>query len=197
MNTQEYLLQSALAGVATIRPGWVTGYDHTKQTATVRPAVMRQKRDINGFIVSEPARAIPNCPVLFGAMTWPLSSGDPVLILFADVSLEEWRSSPRGTQVNPKDPRHHNTADAFVIPGGSPPSYPLPSDALSDGVMIKGNSIKLGFSSAADSFILASALEAYLFELDIWLKALAATAMHPTIPPILTNMRSEIVKVSY
>src|SRR5699024_8745233 len=47
-------------------------------------------------------------------LTMPLQSGDGVLLIFADRSLDEWKRS--GGPVAPADRRQHELTDAIAVP---------------------------------------------------------------------------------
>lgn len=105
-----------LRGVNTCLPAEIVSYDYTKQKATVQPLLRRQYRD--GDVQSLPE--ITNVPVVFPKggtfhMHWPLTSGDSVLLVFSERSLDNWLST--GGEVIPTDPRMLDLSDAIAVPG--------------------------------------------------------------------------------
>lgn len=51
---------------------------------------------------------------------FPISKGDPVLMVFSDRALENWLQSDGAIPVEPLDIRQHDLTDAFAILGGWP-----------------------------------------------------------------------------
>lgn len=98
-------------------PARVESYDAGTQKANVKPLL--QKKYVDGRVVSLPI--VNNVPVIMprtgkAFLSLPLAPGDTVTLLFAERSLDKWKST--GGEVNPDDPRKHNLSDAFAIPGG-------------------------------------------------------------------------------
>lgn len=119
-------IDSHMIDVNTSMPGVVENYYYQTQTADVRPALMRKYRD-RGLVEMPLINAVP---VVFPSggggqtsFTFPLVKGDPVMLVFAQRSLEVWKS--KGGVVNPGDPRRFNLSDAVAYPGGRSPGAPL------------------------------------------------------------------------
>jgi hypothetical protein len=63
---------------------------------------------------------INNVPVIWprtslGSISFPLTHGDGVLLIFSERSLDEWLSN--GGALAPNDPRQFDLSDAIAIPG--------------------------------------------------------------------------------
>ena len=120
-------LASGLAQVYTATPATIVTFNTATQSATVQPILRARVQDPDtGETTPDtaPPPPIPNVPVLFpsgggrqAAVTFPLAAGDPVLLVFSDRSLDEFKSTGR-RDVTPQDPRRRSYSDAIAIPGG-------------------------------------------------------------------------------
>lgn len=151
-------IRGQLAQVNTALPGTVVSYDSSDQTASVRLAVKFKRRDPDtGEIVAYSPPIISGAPVAFpgaGAysITWDLTAGDSVLVVFASRSLDEW-ASVIAEQHEPQDVRRFDLSDAVVVPALRSPAAPIPAAGLAAGVMvIRAPEVRLG-SSAATAFV--------------------------------------------
>ncbi len=121
-------IDGRLAELHTAMPALVESYDAATGFAAVSPCLKRKY--VAGDLVELPV--INNVPVLFprggnAAITFELQKGDVVLLVFAERSVDRWKTA--GGKVDPKDPRKHALSDAFAIPGGYPRTSP-PSTSL-------------------------------------------------------------------
>lgn len=123
-------IASALQDVHVAMPGRVTSYAPSSRRANVKPLIKRV-RIVDEERVSETLPIVQDVPIVFpGAgsyeISWPVSSGDLVLIICTSCSLERWLAG-NGAEVDPQDPRRHRIADAIAIPGlrtgGSSPIF--------------------------------------------------------------------------
>ncbi len=117
-------IESRLADVHTAMPATIESYDAATGMAAVAPCLKR-KYAASGELVDLPV--ISNVPVLFprgggAAITFPLVKGDVVLLVFAERSVDAWKTE--GGKVDPQDTRKHALSDAFAIPGGYPKANP-------------------------------------------------------------------------
>ncbi|MBC3540665.1 Gp138 family membrane-puncturing spike protein [Rufibacter sediminis] len=109
-------MTSRLADVRVAMPAAIVEYDFKTQKASVKPLINRRYAD--GRISEFPV--INNVPVVFprsggASLTFPVVSGDTVLLLFCDRSIDAWTNS--GGTVNQDDNRMHSLNDAVAIPG--------------------------------------------------------------------------------
>lgn len=159
-------IEHGIARVHTSIPARVVSYDAARQTATVQITIRSRFRNADGQIVTFLPPPIPNVPVQFPSgggcsLTWPLVEGDPVLLVFAERSIDEWRAQS-GDDHEPSDPRRFDLSDAVALAGVRSPADPLPADAVhASDVVIRGN-VRLGSAEAADLVALASKVEAAL-----------------------------------
>jgi hypothetical protein len=108
----ETVLEAAGEEIAVARPGVITGVSSDRKTADVQPAVRRHDS-------SDADPVLPDVPLFFPAgCSWPVESGHPCLLVFADRSIEEWDSKGGGDEVEPADSRTHDLTDAMAIPMG-------------------------------------------------------------------------------
>ncbi len=148
-------VDGGLADVRVMLPGVITKYDKQTQRADVQLLV---QDIVDGIAVTIPV--ISDVPVLFprfgsSGITFPLPAGTGVMVGFASSSIAKIKGGAKGIH-SPGDTRHHRLSDAVVICGfdGKPPT-----DAPDDAVVIHGDSIKLGSSSADDPIARKSDLQ--------------------------------------
>lgn len=113
-------------------PGKVTAYDAETNTAFVLPLIKQSLFARDRERTYEAFDEIPFVPIVFprsgnNAMTFPVSEGDHVLLIFCDVGLAEWHES--GDVSEPKDARRHSCGWPVAIPGLYPDAERLSSAA--------------------------------------------------------------------
>lgn len=109
-------IEAALNETHTCLPAVIESFDATTQTAKVNPSIRR-------IIYSGDKINIPpiiNVPVMFPSsggfsLTFPVSSGDEVLLVFSERSIDTWLQS--GGIQDPLDRRKHDYSDAVAIMG--------------------------------------------------------------------------------
>lgn len=110
------VVDGKIMNINTALPGEVVSYDEDSGKAKVRPLVKLKYAD--GTILTPPI--ITNVPIVLprtatASLTMPIAAGDPVLIIFAQWSIDRWLSE--GGVAEPGDARMHAMSDAFAIPG--------------------------------------------------------------------------------
>lgn len=113
-------LSRRLGELHTCLPGRVESYDASKQTVDVQPLVQAFALQEDGTTTTESLPVLSSVPLIFPGgggfrATYPVASGDTVLVVFAEASLDAWQ--PRGGVVAPPDTRRHHLADAVAIAG--------------------------------------------------------------------------------
>lgn len=138
-------IESALSEIHTSIPGVIVAYDPDTQLATVQVSVKRLGRDGTAYTVPP----IQNVPVWFprsavGAISWKLAVNDPVLLIFSERPLDEWRQAG-GLVDAAQTKRFHAYTDAIAIPGLYPDSSPVSydSDNDRDGICIQTADAKI------------------------------------------------------
>ena len=109
-------VESVMSELHVCLPGRIERYDHTEQRAEVKPLLRRSYLD--GDESDMPV--IADVPVVFprsggASLTMPVNSGDGVLLVFADRSIDRWLA--QGGEVTPNDRRKHDLSDCVAVPG--------------------------------------------------------------------------------
>lgn len=162
----EAAVTTLIASIHTSMPARILSYKHgPKPRATVQPVVRFSSLDPDsGDRITKLSESVANVPVFFGfggggdfSDTWPLKAGDPVFLLIAERSLDEWLATNSGDNA-PQDPRRFDVTDAVALPVFG--AGELPADAF-DAVarVIKAPLTKVGSASASDFVALSSLVE--------------------------------------
>lgn len=121
------LIESYLAELHTAGPGVIEKVNLTDggkiksvDVSLVHQSVYEGEDGADDLVIDQPV--ITNCPVAFPrgggfAFTFPLAKGDPVLVVFAQRSLDAYLETDGKTKHDCGDDRKHNISDAIVIPG--------------------------------------------------------------------------------
>jgi len=163
MSTNQYTLtdaislaiKSALLSTHTALPGEVQSYDTTKQSANIKISI---NRDIEGESVEWPI--LEDIPVCFPrsngkGLSFPLASGDSVLLIFNESNLDRWRFF--GPGQSPIDYRMFDINDAVVIPGFYPASGVMDPPPIDDATELRGEKIFIGDHSQSITPVSTSA----------------------------------------
>ena len=131
-----FAIRQSLKDLYTCMPGIVESYDAETQRAVVKGAlrvVTTKKEEIE-------REAIHNVPVMFPSgggfsITFPLEQGDPVLLLYSQRGLTNWKKT-LGVAA-PDTIGFFSEKDAFAIPGfgTDEPEHHIAIEA--DGIYIK------------------------------------------------------------
>lgn len=174
------IVDSKLALVETVLPGRILTYDEATQKASVQPLVRGAFVDDDGERVYLDLPIINNAPVAFpsgsgGSLTFPLTRGDRVVLLFASRDIDGWLTDD-GDSNTPTDPRRHALSDVIVLPGVRSFAAALDSGAVdSNDLVLAASGLKLG-SSAANQYIAIAALVAS--EVNTWISTVFDTHTH-------------------
>lgn len=131
-------------------PGIIKSYDNSTQTAEVTLMVKRVMEDTRGDFVEESFPPLPDVPVVFPrggsyGITFPMSVGDNVLVLFCDMSIDQWRAKNR--ESAPEDLRMHDSNAPVCIPGLYATGQEFQSANATSLVMGKDDGIKAYFKA--------------------------------------------------
>ena len=130
--------------INTFMPATVTSYDALFNTVSAQPSFKRTMID-PPELVRRPELA--DVPVIFprtsaGGLSFPISTGDPVGLIFSQRSMDDWLLTGLEGQVF--DSRLHDINDAVAIPGLQS-KLDLPLIPLQDGfVELRGEKVFIG-----------------------------------------------------
>lgn len=114
--------QSALDELFVSLPGRVVRYDAATQSVDVQPIPKVRHADEDGALVVESLPVVPSVPVVFPGgggftITFPISVGDTVLLVFSGCSIDKWLQAGTDEALDPEAHTRHALADAVAIPG--------------------------------------------------------------------------------
>ena len=145
LNDIEEVIRTAMDGrqvsMWTALPGIVKSVDFSKMTCTVQPAIMGAIVDQNNVATSVNLPLLVDVPIVFPSaggftITFPLKSGDEVLVVFSSRCIDAWWQS--GGVQQAMEARMHDLSDGFAIPG--PRSVPkVPSGVSTTGCQIRND----------------------------------------------------------
>ena len=107
-------IDAALKELHTSLPGEVISFDPVEQTADIQITIKRKQAN---ELVNIPV--LKDVPVRFQrvsgyTITLPVKSGDNVLVVFSERSIDTWLLN--GGIQDPADKRRHSFSDAFALP---------------------------------------------------------------------------------
>jgi hypothetical protein len=168
-------------------PGRIDRFDAANQLADVTPLLQETTFDETGAEVVESLPVLTNVPVQFAggggyAVTFPVASGDPCWLTFADRSIDEWIE--RGGVVDPVDLRRHDFADPVAILGVRSKADKLTEFDGSRAVFgnkgpriaVDGSSVHLGVGNGASAGQRVLRGDAYRTAEDTLLDSIASAA---------------------
>lgn len=177
-------ITSKLSDVHVAMPGRVHAYSASRNTVDVAPQYTRSVEREDGSFADEDLPIIPDVPIAWPRggggsffITWPLSVGDPVLIVFCEKDLGVWRE--RGEPGTTGDQRTHGLSGAVAYPGLFANSEALDSSKVHATKMVVGSEVFLGAATAAQSMVLGDAFKA-LYDAHTH-----PTAMGPSGAPLI------------
>lgn len=112
----EQAIEAALSDVNTVMPGTIVSYDAGRNRAVVRPSLPKRLAD-GGELAAPDIHEVPVQWMTSGGgvrFTAPIRPGDPVVLHFAQRSLDGWLN---GDAAAPEDPRRFDLTDAVAVPG--------------------------------------------------------------------------------
>jgi len=178
-----------LEGVNTVHPAKVISYNSEFQRIVAKPDV---KKRIGGRFIELPR--LVNVPVVFPSgggfsFTFPLDQDDEVVLVFSQVSLDEYLEG--AGNVEPADFRRFNLSDAFAFPG--PAKFNQKITIADAANLVLGNTngqihiekngdIKLHSKSASEPFVLGNKLKTWAASVDAALALLGAWSQTGVAP---------------
>lgn len=178
-------------GIRVAMPARVIAYDPVLQRAEVSTELLTV---VGGNTPSTaaietvlPPVPLPMVPVVFpygaaGGLTFPIGPGDTGLLVFADRSLDRWKTT--GVAGDPGAARAHSLSDGVFLPGLHPNTAPItPSTALG-GTVLEGVTVLLGRAATLGVARLGDGVQASA-ALSAWAAAVEAAlvvALAPIAP---------------
>lgn len=173
MGGQDELMRNLSAqtasGIRVCLPCVVNTVDYDKQTVDAQPLIREQTRDEQGKTSFINYPLLINVPIVFPcagdyAITLPVAKGDECLVVFSDVSYDNWWIS--GGVQNPIENRRHDLSDGFAIFGiknqnkrlanYSPDTMQLINTKTGRGLEVNAEGIKITGKLMANGVDLAS-----------------------------------------
>lgn len=119
-NREQELKQSIGFGIHVALPAVVQSYNASKQTVEVQPTIRERTITEGNQIRYVQYPLLINVPVLFPQvgsfqLTFPISPGDECLVVFSDLSIDNWWLN--GNVQNPVEQRRHDLSDGIAIFG--------------------------------------------------------------------------------
>jgi phage baseplate assembly protein gpV len=104
----------------TALPGIIVAFDPVRQTCDVQPSISATVIQQDGSFKELKMPILLDCPIQFPSgggvtLTFPILSGDEVLVVFSSRCIDAWWSQG-GVHVQPEF-RMHDLSDGFVLPG--------------------------------------------------------------------------------
>jgi hypothetical protein len=160
-------IDSSLDSLYISLPGRVVRYDSATQQVDVQPIPKVRHVDENGTPVVQQLPVVPSVPVVFPggggfAVTFPITVGDTVLLVFSGVSIDKWLQSGSDAPVDPETYARHALADAVAIPGLRNFARPRPApvaNAVAIGaetgaqIHVGSSEVKLGGAGSAEALV--------------------------------------------
>lgn len=179
-------------------PGRIERYDPAKRSADVKPLIMDVFEDTDGARQVESLPVIPGVPVAFPGgggfwLTFPVKKGDLCLLLFADASLDRWKS--KGGEVDPGEIRPHDLSSAVALVGVL--DFAAPVEAHAENVVLgKGDGTRVEITP--DGHVDVTADKVNVTSGDIRLgseSASKAVALAPDSDDALTSLHNRITAI--
>lgn len=152
--------ETALETLYVSLPGRVTRYDAATQEADVQPIPRVRYTAESGEAVVEDLPVVPSVPVIFPGgggftVTFPISVGDTVLLVFSGASMDKWLTANTDDSLDPETHARHSLADAVAIPGLKNfrrPRSSAPTDHVRIGID-GADSQGVGLGDALDEYV--------------------------------------------
>jgi len=146
-----------LSDVRVAMPGKIEDYDPSTGLASVKPMLQRR---YSGDPEPTSLPILQRVPLVFprcgkAILSFPVASGDPVLLVFADRAIDNWLGGDGSEPADPQDIRQHDLTDAFAILGGWPElrsgDHPAPSGEAAE--LLVAPNTKIAFGNGTDELL--------------------------------------------
>ena len=158
-------VDGVLLDTHTSLPCKVQSYNVGEGSVHCSPVIGRIRLTESGGKVVDSLPLLQDVPVCFPrgggtSITWPLSPGDFVTVVFAEGNIGTWLAT--GNEGDPGDLRRHTLSGAMALPCGPYPYAQADPDANEDALTLTAGEIRLGSSSATEYAARADRVEAEL-----------------------------------
>jgi hypothetical protein len=175
----------------------VVRWDATKpREVDVQPVHKRAYLNEDGDRTPEKQPVIPSVPLVYPGgggfvVTWPMSVGDEVLLVFSDDSLDKYLQVGGTSDIDPADDRRHHITDAVAIAGVG---------KLSASTSVSATAVQIGTNGGAfQGVALGAMLKTYLNSLTTSLATgsnSGGTVTWGTPLPAVPSVESTTLKVT-
>ena len=205
----ERVRETAGADVRVSCVARVVRWDKNKpREVDVQPVHKRSYLDEEGTRTPEKQPVIPSVPLVYPGgnglvITWPMTVGDEVLLVFSDESLDKYLAGAGG-DIDPGDDRKHAMTDAVAFAGIRSLSAATSVDASAVQIGTNGGAFQ-GAALGADLKTYLDTLKAYIDNhthavsvvgVQTGVTTIAATAIKPSASSSVPTLESTTVKVT-
>ena len=178
------IVSHKIAEMHICMPAKIISYDFTTRKASVQPSLNQKFSDDEILVLP----IIHNVPVMQpssggASINFPVKSGDNVLLIFSERSLEQWLQD--GKQSAPDDPRQNNLTDAVAHIGLNPFNV-ISSAENNDDLLIAYDGSKIRFKPGGVVEAEASEIELIANNVNITSPDVNITAANVTVTGKLT-----------
>lgn len=178
-------LDGRIAQLNTAMPARVESYDHTTQTARVKPLLKRAVPTPEEGYTLEELPEVHRVKVIHpGGEDWalhlPLKTGDTVQLVINQWDLSEW--SRTGNASAPADRRTHSLANAVAFPGLRADAKAITGTSATNATLKHAGGFAVTFTptgiqigGASDALALASKVDAEINKIWAFLTTSAVT----------------------
>jgi len=145
----------------------------TPREVDVQPVHLRAYTDEAGDRATDKQPVIPSVPLVYPGgggfvVTWPMTVGDEVLLVFSDDSLDKYLQVGGQSDIDPADDRRHSLTDAVAFAG---------IRSLGSATSVATGAVQIGTNGGTfQGVALGADLKTFLDGLKTWLNS----HTHPT-----------------
>ncbi len=152
-------IDARMSRLHTAAPARVVSYNKARNTVDVEPQFHNTYEVLEtGELVHEKASTIQDVPIAWPragghSVTFPLAKGDPVLLVYCERDLGQWRAVGEAGPTG--DLRPHRLSGAVAYPGGAfAEGEALPAGSVADDAITLVSKVLLGSATAAQKMVL-------------------------------------------
>ena len=210
LNSPEMVLRAAMqgwqSGMWTAMPAIVQSVDLTRGTLVAQLAIQGVITNPDNTQTNVDITPLVDVPICFPsaggfALTFPITEGDEVLVVFASRCIDAWWFYGGSDNV-PMETRMHDLSDGFAIPG--PKSFPNVLPSISTTAVQLRNTAGTAYFGVNEAGLLqmknsVQSLKGVLTALNTALTTFAtsceAAVIEPTLAPAATALAAALAVV--